>query len=245
MVRRGFTLTELLIVIGIIALLAGLLFPAATMVKRQANLVKCSSNLRQIAIAIGLYQQDKQDTFPGRLKELVDMEVTPKIFLCPFDKTQGTDPFMGRKRPNDIVPNVPNDNGWGDLTRLHTQMQVPTSYCYECSGWRSAMMLPQGDIDWFWRDNPTQAPTAGDVSWADAKRHQQKFGNLKADNVTFGAPFPPDFFPLVRCYHHHDWRTVSNQSADRIKKVNNISLNYSVFASSPYWEIDINPAIPK
>jgi prepilin-type N-terminal cleavage/methylation domain-containing protein/prepilin-type processing-associated H-X9-DG protein len=54
----GFTLIELLVVIAIIALLAAILFPVFAQAREKARHATCVSNLKQIGLAIGLYQQD-------------------------------------------------------------------------------------------------------------------------------------------------------------------------------------------
>lgn len=64
--RRGFTLIELLVVISIIALLIAILLPALSSARETARGMQCSSNLRQLMIAVRLYADDHRGVWPGQ-----------------------------------------------------------------------------------------------------------------------------------------------------------------------------------
>jgi prepilin-type N-terminal cleavage/methylation domain-containing protein/prepilin-type processing-associated H-X9-DG protein len=64
---RGFTLIELLVTLGLIALLASLLFPALSRAKVKGNQIACLNHLRQLGLAWTLYTHDEDDRLPYNL----------------------------------------------------------------------------------------------------------------------------------------------------------------------------------
>ncbi len=104
-VAGGFTLLELLIAVGIMMLLAALLFPVLNKVKEKARTVFCLNNLRQIYIPVRSYVLDNNGSFPPFVyyrttaseNTIVNISAQdnrimltgsypePEIFLCPSD----------------------------------------------------------------------------------------------------------------------------------------------------------------
>ena len=62
--KGGFTLVELLVVIGIIAVLISMLLPALNRARQQARLVECSARLRELITASHAYAADNKGTLP-------------------------------------------------------------------------------------------------------------------------------------------------------------------------------------
>jgi prepilin-type N-terminal cleavage/methylation domain-containing protein len=95
MKKRGFTLIELLVVIAIIAVLMGILMPALRRVKEQANLARCTANLKQWHLIFSMYANENEGevyacadyakgwNWPWTLPEELKSWKKNKIWFCP------------------------------------------------------------------------------------------------------------------------------------------------------------------
>ncbi len=114
---RGFTLGELLAVIGIIAVLAAMLFPVFASARESAKVVQCAANLHQIGVAAQLYHQDHHgppmSPLPISVGPYVD---TDSIFVCPNDRNSNDSYsafFVGRysvAKASEFVVGCPRHN---------------------------------------------------------------------------------------------------------------------------------------
>lgn len=84
--RQGFTLIELLVVIAIIAILAAILFPVFAKAREKARQTKCTSNQRQIGLAVMMYAQDNDETLPPANGWTDKINIEAKMLMCPDKK---------------------------------------------------------------------------------------------------------------------------------------------------------------
>jgi prepilin-type N-terminal cleavage/methylation domain-containing protein/prepilin-type processing-associated H-X9-DG protein len=106
---RGFTLIELLTVVSILSILAAILLPVLAQAREAARKASCQSNLKQLATAVVLYDQDYDELLPncgasggsGDLTDSLDPYLKQSagagVWVCPshaaFDSATGTSSY--------------------------------------------------------------------------------------------------------------------------------------------------------
>jgi prepilin-type N-terminal cleavage/methylation domain-containing protein/prepilin-type processing-associated H-X9-DG protein len=133
-VKKAFTLIELLVVIAIIAILAAILFPVFAAAREKARQAGCSSNEKQIGLAIAEYTQDYDEMLPGREMgnpgQSWRVTIYPylkniQVFSCPSNpnnKQLSNDGYTARS----YACNGNDDNTPG-LTPMHANGGAPIS----------------------------------------------------------------------------------------------------------------------
>jgi prepilin-type N-terminal cleavage/methylation domain-containing protein len=87
--RQAFTLIELLVVIAIIAILAAILFPVFAQARAKARQAMCTSNMRQLAMGLGMYASDYDSYMPPSQLPASGANVSWPTMLIPYIKNQG------------------------------------------------------------------------------------------------------------------------------------------------------------
>ena len=118
MKRNLFTLIELLVVIGIIAILAALLLPALQKARESANQIDCTSQLKQVGLAMTMYAGDNKSNLPVYDNDIknshnskglyylgfMDYLKTPKVLICRSSKNSPFDDFKKDPSTDNLIP---------------------------------------------------------------------------------------------------------------------------------------------
>src|SRR5581483_6084926 len=105
--RNAFTLLEVLVVIGIVAILMGILLPAVQKAREAANRTQCTNNLHQIAIAVHLYH-DGMGSLPAGMRYQA-----------------GKDPYRGMTWLTQLLPYVDQQRLWDETVRAYQENSNP------------------------------------------------------------------------------------------------------------------------
>ena len=96
----AFTLIELLVVVAIVTLLVAVLLPALQGARESARRTKCASNLRQIAVGLGVYAADNADRVPTPNHASVGSSAEWHIVLGAGGAVGPTEIYLGLKHSN-------------------------------------------------------------------------------------------------------------------------------------------------
>jgi prepilin-type N-terminal cleavage/methylation domain-containing protein len=98
--RRGFSLVELLVVFGIVAIMIGILLPALNRAREAARRTSCLNNVRQLVSAALIYAADNRDHLPEAASANTPLESQ----LCPRSRLQPAWTVVGPERY--VLPSI-------------------------------------------------------------------------------------------------------------------------------------------
>ncbi len=181
--ETGFTLVELLVVIGIIALLISILLPALNNARRAANTTKCLANIRTLSQAFRLYATENRDSLPWAIYTR-ELTVVPPPAVDDNVNNDAVDSkvytwwsvMRGTIRKNGIYDNSTSLPGGGRTTRF---MEF-----FECS------VANRRDLGNDFGANPILFPTESEAKQtidSHSKNYRvtrpAKFGQLYPDTI--------------------------------------------------------------
>ena len=187
--KKAFTLIELLVVIAIIAILAAMLLPALAAAKRKAQKINCVNNLKQVGIAIRIWEGDNGDKYPMQVPSSqggaqdylqhcnnnTDNQLTTDTSLCPGQ----TFMVMSNELSTSKILNCPSDathiaaTNWG--------YQNVLGFTYGGTGNLPSQGSTVSTISYFVGADATEADPQSIISG------DGNIGNVTGNNPTAGA----------------------------------------------------------
>ena len=201
--RAGFTLIELLVVIAIIAVLAAMLLPALSRAKEAARSTQCLSQMRQLGLAVRLYADDNEDTFPrSQHSAFANGQLPWERTLAPqlgSSTTAWTNLLTG-------VYHCPSDRRTTLLSygmNVYFELGPDDDYTGKPQTWRRWSQIPQPTATIFLAESASSADhimpnfwvTPADAADVDAKRHRSKANYAFADGHSQLLPFAQTYAP--------------------------------------------------
>lgn len=194
--RRGFSLVEILVVVGIVVLLVAILLPVISSVKASSRTSVCSSNLRQLGQAIELYSQDN-DHYPRGLDPADKFTSLWNGSYMVSTDTLNTTPILATVLSsyvrNDALWSCPADSGFDTIESSGEALDARPS-CYEkfrmSYFYRTELTFLDLSQEHLLRPAETNVLFDGNGSWhgtIDSKRYNVLFADSHVKNINDAA----------------------------------------------------------
>jgi len=146
--RRGFSLLELIVVISITSLLAGLLMPALSSVRENARRVMCGANQRQLGQAVTMYSGDRRNRLP--VASVLDLPI-PDPGLLGLVRNGSEVSYFRAPSADATYRTIPEplvDSSWDGLGHLYKWRYCDTPDTFYCPSHQGMHLLEENRDRW-------------------------------------------------------------------------------------------------
>ena len=123
--RRGFAMTDLLVVLAVLSVLAAIVLPMVARSRSETRLQQCIGNLQQVNRAVLLYAEESRGTLP-----FLNPSPQPGGWWHYKEQVKGHLGFSGPPSPDEKVFGCPMDRGYGDGGETNMPFRTSKKYNY-------------------------------------------------------------------------------------------------------------------
>jgi len=234
--KRGFTLIEMLVVIGIIVVLVAILFPVFATVREQSRQTACIGNLNQLVVALKQYRTDHgrypfmpyydttlqryQGGFSALYPDYVD---DTSLLICPDDRNIDGVEKEARERVycsyNGAVTgvDVTDDTTWGFDEGTFSHIETGASIADAPTRWYNYLGYENTGVDPYNMvagDDGYYPYASGAPTWLTSEglkyKHYPRLFNRNA----------PDITVITHCTHHRSFYDKNTEQIDIVMRLN-------------------------
>jgi competence protein ComGC len=122
-IRRGFTLVDVLVSLGVVVLLIGIMLPGLGKVQEVSRQIVCRSNLRQVGFGLALYADSSKDQLPSSVFIDLGQQKDNEVEYSPED-------MMTLRLPRNLSRRT--NTSWDGLGLLYEQEMLPSQEVFYC-----------------------------------------------------------------------------------------------------------------